>query len=109
MNKVLTKAIELLEKYDWTQKTYARDARGEVVDTWSKDACSFCALGFIGRARFELDGTKNRELEFAVEHLIEDALPEGFHHNIAVFNDCHSTTKQDIIDLFRKANESSFS
>ncbi len=107
MNKVLTKAIELLDKYEWTQKTYARDARGEVVDTWSEDACSFCALGFIGRARYELNDVENHGLEFATEHLVEDALPEEFHHNIAVFNDHHSTTKQDIIDLFRKANESS--
>lgn len=104
MNKVLTKALELLDKYEWTQKTYARDARGEVVDTWSEDACSFCALGFIGRARFELSKTKNLELEFIAENLVQDALPEGFYHNIAAFNDCPSTTKQDIIDLFRKAN-----
>jgi hypothetical protein len=103
-NTVLTKAIELAEKYEWTQKTYARDASGESVDTWSKDACSFCALGFIGRARFELMDETNALL-FVVESLVENCLPEEFHCNIPAYNDHPNTTKQDIIDLFKKANE----
>ena len=102
MNKVLTKALELTEKYDWTRGTYARDARGEPVDTWDQDACQFCALGFLGRARFELQEKYGEKL--SAEKLVEAHVPEGFSNNIASFNDCGNVTKQDIIDLFRKAN-----
>ena len=105
MNKVLTKAIELLDKYDWTQKTYARDSRGESVDTWSEDACSFCALGFLGRATYELGLPYSNGLPESPEMVVEKFVPEAFCNNIAAFNDHPGTTKQDIIDLFNKANE----
>ena len=103
MNKILTKAIELTGKYDWTRGTYARDAKGNVVSVHSEDACQFCALGFIGRARYELEEDYLGE-EFSAEKLVEAHIPEGFSNDIVSFNDCGNVTKQDIIDLFRKAN-----
>jgi len=104
MNKVLEKAIELIEKYEWTKGAYARDAHGDSVDTWSKEACSFCALGFLRRARFEL--MHYPQLPSTVEKLVEQHVPEDFSGNISAFNDAPKTTKEDIIALFRKANES---
>jgi hypothetical protein len=44
---------------------------------------------------------------YTEEHLVEDLIPKEFHSNIPAYNDHPFTTKQDIIDLFRKANESS--
>ena len=104
-NIVLHRAIELLEKYDWTQKTYARDANGLEVDTWSEEACSFCALGFLGRATYEMGLPYSDGLPETPEMVVAKFVPEAFCNNIAAFNDHPGTTKQDIIDLFKKANE----
>jgi hypothetical protein len=106
MNKVIEKAIELMDQYKWTQGSYARDKQENPEETFSRYACSFCALGFLGRARYELKVVEGYER--AAESLVEAALPEGY-FNIAGYNDDPSTTKEDILNLFRKANESSIS
>ena len=105
-NTVVTKALELTEKYGWNKHEYAQDKDGNYVNTFSEEACSFCTLGFLGRAQLELNNAGIYGLEFAAEQLVAKCLPKEFCGNIAAFNDHPDTTKQDIIDLFRKANES---
>lgn len=104
-NTVVTKAIELTEKYGWNKHDYAQDKDGNYTDTFGEEACTFCALGFLGRAKHELGEDENYGLNIDAEQLVAQFVPEAFCGNIAAFNDHPSTTKQDIIDLFKKANE----
>lgn len=101
-NKVIERAIELLEQYGWTKGVYARDKDLNPTNSYGQDACSFCALGALGRAAHELD-LDNTIPEF----LVAKYLPVSFSVNIAAYNDDDRTTKEDIIALFRKANEHS--
>ena len=41
------KAWELLEKKDWCQGAYAKNAIGENVEPTSPNACSFCIVGLL--------------------------------------------------------------
>lgn len=110
-NQILTKAIELMEIYDLSKGAYARDAKGEECDVYAPEACSFCTLGILGRAAQEVSGQRLGNLYEDVTYikatnLIQHALPR---FSIAMFNDKPETTKQDVIDVLRKANESSIS
>jgi len=105
MNKVLEKAIELAEKYDLAKGWFARDAYGGELFTHSEKACAFCTMGFLDRAFHEIGGSGTYELYKQAFNSVADLLPENT--NIASFNDDPKTTKEDIIALFRKANEQS--
>lgn len=43
----------------WTERAWARDERGNSIDTWSPNAVCFCAEGFLQRLNDE--GTLNED------------------------------------------------
>ncbi len=105
-NTVITRALELLEIYDLAKGWYARDANGGEIDISNADACSFCSLGFLGRAAYDICGMPSQEYEDAenaISKLVR-SIP-GSDYNIPKYNDRPGTTKQDIIDLFTRANK----
>jgi len=109
-NTVLTKAIELMDKYEHTKGWFARDANGDEVGESSENACSLCAMGFIDLAWRQLyyESDYNNDKLAQAYGAVKECLPEGF-ENIALYNDAPETTKEDILNLFRKANEGSIS
>ncbi len=64
--QVLERALLLLNK-GWVQDSFAEDKKGLEVSPLSKSAVSFCAVGAIRRAVFDVTGKKNPELVTAVE------------------------------------------
>lgn len=55
LTKLLLRARALLAK-GWTQRTVARNARGEAVKIFSPTATQYCITGAIGRAAWEAAG-----------------------------------------------------
>lgn len=96
--QVLQLALRFVERPDgWTQGKYARGYFGlpcKVAGSWAK---SFCAVGAIQRAAWELSlgygSTKNAEF------VLEMALGRP----IVRWNDSRYTTKEHVIAAFKNA------
>jgi hypothetical protein len=51
-HNILAAARELIRDPDhWTVDVFARDADGKAVDPWDDNACHWCALGAVAKAR----------------------------------------------------------
>ena len=74
----------------WTQGWFAKNARGENVNSFSENAVCFCVLG-------ALDRTHNSTP--AVKDILNRHLP--LEHNISSFNDTH--THPEVLALFDAA------
>jgi hypothetical protein len=104
---ILTRAHELTEKYGWTKGEYARDAAGNKVSSRSDEACSFCTLGFIGRAAFELGlQTENRKLTGyeewnAAVMRVRNLIPPNV--GVIDWNDKFATSLDDVRSVFQRA------
>lgn len=123
--EVLERAVELVEG-GWLQGNFARDKDGNVVHSYSGDACSFCAQGALVRASGELGGdncgpisskypspvaslTANvyrkskmvlaEILNYENEYSLNLGDPDAI---IQSWNDNPNTTKQDVIRVLRK-------
>lgn len=90
------KVRELLsDKSKWTKRAYARNAKGEKIESWNPDAVCFCLKGAINRCY--QDSTEHALVADKVENAI--ARKDGFNIGIACFNDRESTTFSDIKKL----------
>lgn len=87
----------LIEK-GWTQGYYARNAKEELVSVRAEDACAFCAAGALMVAM----GHTSRQLRYDAFDILESVTPD---HNVAIYNDASSRTKEDILALFDRAKE----
>lgn len=97
VRKVLVVAKNLI-KNGWTQGCYAKDANDHPIDSRSKYATNFCAAGAIHRAADDL----NLSCEYSIEAK-EMILSIIKNINIGDWNDRPSTTKDKVLNVFKKA------
>ena len=102
--EVITKLVAArnLVKKGWCKNHHAESKSGKVVDANSRCAVKFCASGALRRV------TKtNYDLLIACLHVVEQKLPKpqgiSDFNFITEYNDKVTTTKQDIIALFKNA------
>lgn len=88
----LRAARALIEK-GWTQRTYARDANGNVVEETDGGAVAFCAAGACW-------AVSSREARDALRRQVglETNTPDW--PSISAFNDAPDRTQQDVLALF---------
>lgn len=89
------KPSELLEKYDWCQRDYARDINHCVTTIHSPNAVKFCLLGAIKKV--DKEGYANLLSDYCL-------LVFGSIH-IPYVNDNILKTKQDAINLLKQVEE----
>lgn len=89
---ILKAARDLIAKPEnWTQGTYARDARGNEIGVRSDIAVCFCSLGAISAVSGNCDDAG----------MARDAIAALTRNGIVNFNDTH--THSEVLDLFSKA------
>lgn len=96
--EALTEARELLDKKGWTQGAYARDANGDEVLYYSKDACKFCARGALFKA------CGNDALYLLASDALDKFIPNAL---TVIWNDDPGRTKEDVLAVFTAAIEAS--
>lgn len=100
VTKLLTEAKALIEdESSWTQKTYARNKKGDAVDYLSDAATCFCTLGALHKAG-------ENGSDFAEKKVLEIMLAiisEGGFQYISRFNDAEGRNHEDVLELFDKA------
>lgn len=90
--QILIEARERISKKEnWTQRSMARDADGNEVNSGSLEATCWCSLGAIASCAKNCD-----DMEDAYHKLIDAT---GF--NVAEFNDTH--THEQVLAAFDKA------
>lgn len=93
--EALRAAKAKIQKPDrWCRGAYARDGDGDAVDSRSRPAVSFCAIGATRAVRDE-DG-----VEDTIQYLGKAAWIVGNHINIPHFNDAPTTKHRHILGLF---------
>ncbi len=90
--KVLDKAIDLLDKKGWCQNQFAKDKKGCSVAIGSKEAASFCVQGALLKA-----GVNNLKFDTSLKvyNVLNQLVPEGY----IEWNDEKGRTKEEVIDL----------
>ena len=96
---VLVRAYDLLTEYGISREAYARDGNGQSCATTWEHVQSFCSVGAISRATFDLMGKFNHELAIASEVLLRE---EAGIVGITRWND-YVATDEEILATFRKA------
>lgn len=107
--EILRKAKEVLAE-GWTKGVFARDEHGAAVWDASPEACSFCAMGAVYRARrqlgFDIDNEdhdqEDTKLWDALFTAVRDRSPEG-QRDIVSFNDDVAKDVGDVLDVFDEA------
>lgn len=117
--RVLDRAIELLEA-GWCQGHYAVRHSGVAVNPVDVRADRFCGVGAINRASWEaVHPVRSGDLYAHVVHTVERMLAPHYNRGfestllptgwsaagVIGFNDDSSTTKEDVILLFKRARE----
>lgn len=93
--EVLQKARQVISNpANWTQRTSAVNALGEMVGVKSTEACAWCAVGAVYKAMDAYSGT--------VWNPLEGALPAGY-NIVSEYNDTHS--HEEVLALFDRAIE----
>jgi hypothetical protein len=101
---ILSEAINLLQK-GWCRRTLARDKSNRTTSFSGEDACKFCALGSIYRARQNLkNDSKNDPYDVFVLDTIESIRNTQGIDSLAVFNDT-SKSKKKVISAFEKTKK----
>lgn len=99
--ELLCEAANVLSDHDWTQHSYARDAMGIAVTSNDPEACSFCMLGALERAR-QKAASDFLLLDDAIFVLNQMAEGQGA-DNIARWNDLRCQNKAEAIDMLHAA------
>jgi hypothetical protein len=81
---------------DWTRGVHARAENGRPVMWHDQEACSWCALGAINRAAYDLIGNKER-----AEGIADEIIANCFPCNLSWINDKDGHAA--VIKLFDKA------
>lgn len=103
---ILTALIEArrLIRNGWSQKTFARDSRGNMCDWGSERAQSFCSIGAIYKAT-DWRNTHNTSLCMDVMNIVAEHMPLGYNsvsvEHVARYNDKH--TKEEVLDAFDRS------
>src|SRR4051812_33739109 len=95
---------------EWCHNTSARDANGFLVETFDRNACSWCLNGALSKVRTS-NYTYNQ-----TTHLIQKSIQETFPDRMApsppplpystpmvCFNDNPDTTKEDVLKVLDTA------
>jgi hypothetical protein len=94
------KAYEFLKTHDWAQghPAYINHIPTEITDP---NANRFCAVGVLYKVY-----PNGSEFWESFNKIIKAAMEQGWKSNfcLSLYNDLSSTTKQDILNLFQKAN-----
>ena len=80
----------------WTQHTYARNEKGEIVHSHSPDACSFCMIG----AMRATGAWESHEAFCRVHEAIGGA---GFQGTIPDFNDRPEATQDEVVAVIDRS------
>lgn len=97
--KLLRKAKRLI-KNGWCQHSYAETPNGPTFNWADPAATNFCAMGAIFKSR--PDGISDNDICNVLEKLVYRIDKST---SVAVFNDEPGRTKEDIINLFTKAEK----
>lgn len=87
------KAYELLEQKGWCQRVLAKDVSGFNVRPEDKRACTFCAVGALYHC-YDSDDAFNITVDLNSIH----------RKGLVSWNDTTGRTKQEVIDLLKKAD-----
>lgn len=107
-NKMLGDAMQLIIEKGWTKNALARDNKGNVVAVTHRDACKFCAMGALERARLDLGNKNHNNYDLPEAHNIAisrlGAVMAGPRNlNIPDRNDNRHTKKEDVVVAFQLA------
>ena len=95
---VLLAAADLIEPEGaWCRIHAARDARGKAVKAVSPDACSWCLLGAITRARVQAG------FGFSVWTEALAAISATANNNASKWNDAPGRTQAEVVAALRSA------
>lgn len=109
--QILEASLNVLETYGWTQQYYARDKSGDIAGPLSGNATCFCSYGAIKKAiGADFEGLNGGEYTSEVQDALtslEIAVIDysGLRTSIIDYNDRRTTTKEDILGVFRRAIE----
>jgi len=95
--RVLLEAADVLDKKDWTQMVWARNAQNAMCSAWSPDATKFCASGAIARILASDDSSAFLECVNVVERYLDNG------KTLYAWNDELTRTKQEVVDALRNA------
>ena len=95
------KPSEYIEK-GWTQGEIARNESGYCVPASDPDAVCWCAVGAIGAA-YPIDKTMHPDYLEARDSIRRVLSESGVECSISEWNDDPRRTKEEVLDLFRKA------
>ena len=102
--QILDKAIELTKKYGWVKEAMALDAKGKEVDPLSSSACSFCTIGFLSRASYEV--AKVPYVRPGVSQKVYTVLNKmNMPPFMSIYNDDYARSLNDITKLFEAARD----
>lgn len=96
---ILSYALALLAQKGWTQGTGARNAKGVTLHCISPEATTFCSIGALDRARFDLRAPM--EANAKAESILESCIPGKF--RITTWNDIRGRTKTQVLAKFQEA------
>lgn len=109
---ILVKARELIASApNWTQGRFAVDRHGGHTDYYQSTAHSFCMLGALRRADYELSGSAPENFLFskAYDHAIvlleDDSAVKARGGSAWRFNDSVRTTHKEVLNVFDRAIE----
>jgi len=92
------KAYQLLKNpKKWTQGTFAKNKKGEVVNLKDKQAYSFCVLGAI-QTCYSNWKEKDDILKLLRYHI------KGLYFEVAEWNDHEKTTHEQLLKVLKELN-----
>jgi len=94
---ILQAARDVIAAGFWTKGWFARDKDGLMVNDTSKHACSFCALGALSGAAFDL-GARGEDREKAIRAFEEACLP-----GVSTDKNDSAKSNRQVVDLFDRA------
>jgi hypothetical protein len=98
--EILKQIRELLSK-GFCKEAYARNEKGEKVDYYSEDACSFCIYGAIHRTMLAYPRMDYVDTLLKIRKILSVHLPK--YGTLVVYNDHPGTTQNNILELLDKA------
>jgi hypothetical protein len=105
---ILTAARDLVEQ-GWTQRAFARDKDGYLLDLTQKEAVAYCAIGAFDRAAHDLSPEVVNAVwlfhKHCARYLLYEAVGASCQKDVTKWNDDADRQERDVLDAYDRAIE----
>ena len=103
--RVLIRAKNILIKNKWIRNSFAMNEKGQDIDPYDPNACSFCLEGAIIRAKHEINPQLGNYLFNTFTDAYISKITNDEHKSLLGYNDKHITTKKEAVETLKKMAE----